>query len=217
MAECDTTVSLIYETENIGASLTKINDNFSALSTLSCDIETQLNKEINVRTFFYYGPNSATDSTSNMQNGIASKPSQITIESFVNDLDKLNMPSMSFTGDVAYVVYQKTGWQTQTVTTLRSGSGTVPYSVTVSVPVQRKIGIGRYVTNWVQQTQTFYAGYSWSTTINDTYKFHSPTFIIYRLTYNGTRYNLDTGYPRYTRAITNSTINWNNPATWSIY
>jgi len=227
MADCNKTVDLIYDSENIGDSLTKINNNFSSLKTLACNIEGVLDKTIEVRTFFYYGPNSATagevpaDPTSGMQDGVASRPSNSTIKSFVTDTDKLNLPAISESGDTAYVIYQKTGWQSQNVVTSRSGSGSVPYQRTETVPVLRKIGInwgkGYYYWTTEQRTVTYYAGYSWSTNINDQYKLYAPVFIIWKLTFDGTEYNIDSNYPKFTRASTNSTSNWNNPTAWSIY
>jgi len=222
MADCNTTVKIIHHGDNIGSSLTTINDNFNALHTLACNIENQLNKEINVRTFFYYGPNSATKPNDSMDGGAASKPSATTIETFVNDSSLLNVPAISDTNDIVYVIYQKTGWQTQLKTANRSGSGEIPYTRQEPYTVTRQIGIrgGKEhysVSDTYYKSVTYHANYSWSTTINDTYKYHSPTFVIYKLTYNGTRYTMNTDFPKYTSAITNSTIDWNNPANWSIY
>lgn len=215
MSDCNSTVSLIYDNDNIGESLYKINNNFEALQTLACDIEKTLDKEIQIRTLFYYGPNSATDPGSDMQDGQTSYPSVATIENFVNAT--LQLSSISEVGDLAYVIYQKTGWTSQEIATQRSGSGSVPYSRTVTVPYTRKIGIGRYVTEYRRQTRTFYAGYSWSTNINDQYNLYAPVLIIYKLYYNGTSYNVNANYPKFTRASTNTTANWNNPTAWSIY
>lgn len=221
MSDCPTKVDLIYDSENIGSSLNKIVNNFNTLKAAACDIEQLLDKQVEVRTFFYYGPNSATDSESGQDNGHASRPSNTTIESFVNDAGSLNLPSMSELGDIAYVIYQKTGWYSQTAVTSRSGSGVVPYSRTVTVPIQRKIGInwgkGYWVTDYVQRVQTFYAGYNWSANINDTYKYYAPVFVIYKLTFDGTSYTVNTNFPKFSRSATNSTADWNNPAAWSIY
>lgn len=215
MSDCNSTVNLIYDTDNIGESLYKINNNFEALQTLACDIEKTLDKDIAIRTFFYYGPNSATESGSGMQDGQTSYPSTNTIETFINNT--LQLSAISEVGDLAYVIYQKTGWTPQNVITQRSGSGTVPYSRAVTVPVQRKIGIGRWRTDWVTQMQTFYAGYTWSADINDQYNLYAPVIIIYKLYYNGTGYSVNANYPKFTRASTNTTANWNNPTAWSIY
>lgn len=215
MSDCNSTVSLIYDTDNIGESIYKINNNFEALQTLACDIEKTLDRDIQIRTLFYYGPNSATESGSGMQDGQTSYPSVATIENFVNTT--LQLSSISEVGDLAYVIYQKTGWTSQNIVTQRSGSGSVPYSRAVTVQYTRKIGIGRYVTEYRQEMRTFYAGYSWSTNINDQYNLYAPVLIIYKLYYNGTRYSVNANYPKFTRASTNTTANWNNPTAWSIY
>jgi hypothetical protein len=46
-----------------------------------------------------------------MDNNLLSRPSNLTIEAFVNSPTQLNLPSMSSPGDIAYVLYQKTGFQ----------------------------------------------------------------------------------------------------------
>jgi hypothetical protein len=231
---CATNVGLIYDNENIGDSLGKINNNFTTLKQAACDLENKLENIVNVRTFFYYGPNSATDSEDGVNAGNLTLPSSTTIQNFVNKPEALNLPSFSEVGDVAYVVYQKTGWYTNSNVYSRSGSGTVPYTVakqearqyqrTRSIGRTRRIGIGwvtrsvtETITYWVTVYFTYYAGYSWSTTVSDTYNTYSPIFVIYKLTFNGNNYAIDAGFPKFTRASTNSTLNWNNPATWSIY
>jgi hypothetical protein len=222
---CATNVQLIYGNENIGDSLTKINNNFELLKTAACDIEKQLDDIVNVRTFFYYGPNSATDSEDGVNSGNLTLPSTTTIQNFVNKPTGLNLTTVSEKGDIAYVIYQKTGWYTNAQNYQRSGGGTVPYTrVTQSQRVEvqrvRRIGIGwttRTRTYWVTEYHTYYAGYSWSANINDTYNIYTPIFVIYKLTFDGTNYSIDTGFPKFTRASSNSTLNWNNPAAWSIY
>jgi hypothetical protein len=213
MAECPINVDLIYSDENIGDSLPKINNNFTTLLSGACDLEKRLDNRINIRTFFYYGPNSATEANSGMMDNQASRPSDTLIESFVNDSDKLNLKPISEAGDVAYVIYQKTGWHKQTDTYYRQGTGSVPFQRTVRVKVTRKIGIGGKggggtVTTWEPRIETYYVGYRWETNV---------IFVIYRLTYNSTQYVMDSGFPKYTRASTASTINWNNPQLWSTY
>ena len=222
---CATNVQLIYGNENIGDSLGKINNNFGLLKTAACGIEKQLDDIVNVRTFFYYGPNSATDSEDGVNSGNLTLPSTTTIQNFVNKSSGLNLPTVSEKGDIAYVIYQKTGWYTNALNYYRSGGGT--YSYTTSRQEQRtyverirRIGIGwtsRTRTYWVTIYQTFYAGYSWSANINDTYNVYTPIFVIYKLTFDGTNYTVDAGFPKFTRASSNSTLNWNNPAAWSIY
>lgn len=141
MSECPINVDLISSDEYIGDSLTKINNNFSTLLSDACDLENRVDDRVNIRTFFYYGPNSASSATSGMDDNSASRPSDATIESFVNDVSQLNLPSISEPGDIAYVIYQKTGWYKQQDNYYRSGVGSVPFQRTVRVPVTRRIGI----------------------------------------------------------------------------
>ena len=134
-------VTSILNSENIGDSLVKINNNFTNLKTALCNLRDKVTGTVHVRTFFYYGPNSATDATSNMQDNIASRPSNGVIESFVNDSDKLNLVPISQANDIAYVIYQKTGFKQSVATRITSGttiarvisfSTTVGWSTTVS-------------------------------------------------------------------------------------
>lgn len=216
---CDT-VDLIQPTENIGASLTKINTNFNTLKNIACDIENLLQNTVNVRTFFYYGPNSATSSSSGVDDNIASYPSNSLIQNFVNA--DLSLPAISEDNDIAYVIYQKTGWTTNNILTQRSGSGKVPYSRTVQVPQYRRIGINwgkglTVFTGYANVTQTFYAPYNWSININDQYINYAPVYILYKLVQQNSVYVVQNNFPKFIRATTASSINWNNPMTWSIY
>lgn len=97
-------------TECISKSLSKINNNFLNLESVVCDLKNKIDKTQNIRTFFYYGPNAETNATSNMEPYRASRPSDLTIRTFVNSETQLNLPAISSRGDVAYVVYQKTGF-----------------------------------------------------------------------------------------------------------
>lgn len=436
MSDCPIKVEAIYDDENIGDSLTKINQNFTNILSGACLIEQQLDKMVSIRTFFYYGPNAPTESeaTWSVQPDSVSRPSAATIEAFVNNgpdatFPGLNLPSISEAGDIAYVIYQKTGWLSQTQVHDRSGSGALPFQRTVRRRVVRSIGIGggkcwvarevynnynpkwqifrewlykdgpawlqklytkkgeqfaRYISNkntlkkitrkfmdyivpntglerfsyistpegpvrieslkegdivtgfipktgelgnykirkikqpknktlirivhehgelvvnrsqWLYAkngrigenkkyieakkidkndfvilecgaeskilnveviesdyvlpvleiddvhnyiingvrvhngggggggqrvtfepfVETYYVGYSWSTKISDTYNYYAPTFVIYRLTYNGTAYIMDSGFPKFTQASTASTELWNRPELWTTY
>lgn len=141
MSDCPVNVDLISSDEYIGSSLTKINNNFATLLSGACDIEKRVDNRVNIRTFFYYGPNSASDATSGMANNSASRPSDTRIENFVNQASQLNLPSISEPGDIAYVIYQKTGWYKQQDNYYKEGAGTVPFQRTVRVKVVRRIGI----------------------------------------------------------------------------
>jgi hypothetical protein len=55
-----------------------------------------------------------------MADNQVSRPSDMTIQAFVNSSTELNLPAISKPNDVAYVVYQKTGFlnnQLQNITT----------------------------------------------------------------------------------------------------
>ncbi len=73
------------------------------------------------------------------------------------------------------------------------------------------------IVTYEPRRETYYVGYNWTANINDTYLQYAPIFVIYRLTYNGVQYLSDSGYPKFSRGTTASTINWNNPQLWSTY
>ena len=193
---CPYTIQIIKQDEYIGNSLDKINSNFTALASAACNLEQYLDNTPNIRTFFYYGPNSASDPESNMRDNISTRPSNTTIQTFVNSDTGLNLLPASKEYDQTYIIYQKTGWITATTPRSASGSGRIPYRVISS---QR------------------YANYSWSRTINDINYSYSPNFVVYRLTHDGTNYKVDTGFPRFVRAQSGNTFNWNNPKLWITY
>jgi len=198
MATCARYTENILNSENIGDSLIKINNNFINLQTALCNLQKKIDDTVNVRTFFYYGPNSATagevpaDPTSGMQNNTASRPSDSTILSFVNSSSQLNAPAISKLNDVVYVIYQKTGYVSNEIT--RSTTGTT-----------------------VARVNSFSTTVSWSTTSPDIYNVYAPVFIIWRLTYNGTSYTVDTDFPKFSQASTLSTEDWNQPQNWVEY
>jgi hypothetical protein len=147
--DCTVNVDLIYPDENIGDSLEKINNNFTKLKQAVCDVEGTLDRIVNIRTFFYYGPNTVSG-----QENTSSRPTDATIEAFVNDTDKLNLAQeyISETGDIAYVIYQKTGWYTRQDFDYRAGSSSLPFQRTVRVAVTRRIGIGCFTEDTLVQT-----------------------------------------------------------------
>lgn len=185
-------VATIYNTENIGDSLIKINNNFFNLRTALCDLKQRVESTINVRTFFYYGPNAATDPASNLQDNITSRPSDNIITSFVNDSNQLNLPAISKENDVAYVIYQKTGYYQTTA--LRKTTGTTTARVI-----------------------SFATTVGFETLSPDTYNVYSPVFVIWKLTHNGTNYAVNSGFPKFTQAETISTVDWNKPENWLTY
>jgi hypothetical protein len=192
MATCTKYTENILNSESMGDSLIKINNNFINLQTALCDLQKRINDTVKVRTFFYYGPNSVSDATSGMQNNVASRPSNNTIQSFVNDTAQLNVPAVSKVKDIVYVIYQKTGYVANQATRITTGTATASViSFNTVVP--------------------------WSTTSPDIYTIHSPVFIIWRLTFNGTSYVVDKDFPKFSQAETVSTENWNQPQNWLQY
>jgi hypothetical protein len=187
----------ISPTEKIGNSLVKINNNFFNLNQGLCDIKKKLDETVTVRTFFYYGPNSATNPVSNMEDGTTSYPKNTTIEQFINGStpNNLNIPSLSKENDQAYVVYQKTGIYLLTSRRLS----------TVAFPV-------RIISRYETRTATFETP--------NLQAIHSPLFVIWKLIAkkNNTGsliYQVEPGFPKFSQAETLSTNNWNNPTLWS--
>jgi hypothetical protein len=112
MPKCnDTNIETIDSNECLRTSLAKINDNFTQLNDLTCTLRERVDSAKQIRTFFYYGPNADVAPASGMNDGELSRPSNLTIEAFTNSPSQLNLPSLSREGDVAYVIYQKTGFK----------------------------------------------------------------------------------------------------------
>lgn len=188
---CPRFISRIRPTENIGDSLVKINNNFYNLSFVLCDLKKRVDDLVDIRTFFYYGPNSATDPTSGMQDGQTSRPSNQTIENFVNNRSELDLIPNSRPKDQAYVIYQKTGFQKNIATITRTGTVTV-----------NAIGAGSRTIGW-------------RINFDDEYNTFSPVFVIWKLVFNGVKYNVETGFPKFSQAETFSTTLWRSPELWT--
>lgn len=187
----------ISPTEKIGNSLVKINNNFFNLNQELCDIKKKLDETITVRTFFYYGPNSASDPVSNMEEDKATYPKNTTIEQFINGStpNNLNIPSISKENDQAYVVYQKTG---------------------MYLPTSRRISTATFNVQIISRYQTISENFGTA----DTHAIYSPLFVIWKLIAkkNNTGsliYQVEPGFPKFSQAETLSTNNWNNPTLWS--
>ena len=187
----------ISPTEKIGNSLVKINDNFFNLNQGLCDIKKKLDETVTVRTFFYYGPNSATTPTSNMQNGTTSYPKNSTIEQFINGStpNDLNVPSFSKENDQVYVIYQKTG---------------------IFLPTPTR------VSQYTFQVRAISRSWNVTETVKtpDEYVINSPVFIIWKFVAkkNSTGnlvYQVEPDFPKFSQAETPSTQNWASPNTWS--
>jgi hypothetical protein len=103
-------VDLIEDNECLNDSLFYINNNFLNLQQALKDLNTRFDERIEVRTFFYYGPNASSAPESGMADNQTTRPSDITIQAFVNSPSQLNLPAISKPGDIAYVIYQKTGY-----------------------------------------------------------------------------------------------------------
>jgi hypothetical protein len=187
---CPSYVSTISPTENIGDSLIKINNNFYNLKEEFTRLKRKVDNTVQIRTFFYYGPNAETDSNSGMQNGVNSRPSNTTIENFINDPAQLNVPAISKINDRVYVIYQKTGYL-QNSSTRETESST---DVNVNGEIRNV---------------------PFSTTTPEIYNTYSPVFIIWLLTYDGTKYVVAEDFPKYSQAETISSPLWNDPLSWA--
>ncbi len=194
---CPRYVELIQRTENVGDTLIKINNNFSNLKNIICELKDIVDSTVITRTFFYYGTNTtAVDSSTVMQNNVTSRPSNTTIENFVNNVQQLNLPAISKTNDEAIIIYQKTGYLSQEAVRTTTGSLVVPAPPGFSGS----------------------ATVTYSTTTPDKYTIYVPVFIIWRLIFNGTKYTTSLGFPKFSQSYTSSqTTNWNKPQNWVQY
>jgi hypothetical protein len=174
--------------ECISGSIEKINRNFQRLENIVYALEDRLT--INqVRTFYYYGPNARENATSGMRDNEANIPSNVTIEGYVNSNTQLNLPVISKRNDVAYVLYQKTGFYS---TVLNAAQDTT-------------------INNFRESS-------------SDVVNYFLPTLIMWRLTFNGTTYSVNTGFPKFTTALASvnpatpgNPQNWNNPTRWATF
>lgn len=208
---CNAYLENISNDECLGSSLPKINSNFNTLQNILWSLKERVDSKIEVRTFFYYGPNStgpagsiggtsnpakgapqvspgASPATSGMDNGKVSRPSNLTIQAFINSPSQINLPSISKAGDVAYVVFQKTGF-----------NSTVPLNLNALEGLTTNVDINVDI---------------------------SPIFIIWKLTCSKSlSYIVDQGFPKFHRAQTvrgntegsNEPQNWNQPQNWSTF
>jgi hypothetical protein len=202
MAACPRYTEPLLRNENIGDSLITINNNFNNLKQVICDLQNLIRNTVSVRTFFYYGPNALTDPTDGMQNSVTSRPSNSYIENFVNSSSQLNVPAISKVNDQAYVIYQKTGFYSQLATRR------VNQTITVTPPAEF---------TWNEPPQQI----PLTTTTPDQYAISVPMFFIWKLTArlinSNLRYITDLGFPKFTRSLTPSSPNWNQPQTWNQY
>jgi hypothetical protein len=121
-----------------------------------------------------------------LQGSYASRPSDNFIQAFINNENQMNLPSISNLGDIAYVIYQKTGYYNNKAT------GVDP-------------------------------SYKFQYTETDILSYTVPSFFIWRLTYQTQEegYVVDSDFPKFSRALTNSlgtkTPNWDQPQNWTEY
>jgi hypothetical protein len=193
-------IRTIRPTENIGSSLITLNNNFWSVGTTLCNLKERLENQIRVRTFFYYGPNAGTDPTSGMDDNKVTRPSNITIQNFVNSNQNLDLAANSKLNDQVYVIYQKTGYQRSF--TRETIAGSFPVSVQ---KISSEVG-----------TATAH----FSINFEDYYDTRSPVFIIWKLTAklntnSQLKYTVDSGFPKFTQAETFSTNFWKSPNLWT--
>lgn len=139
---CNTNIEEIFDNECLSDSLLKINNNFLNLESSVCELRQRVDSQVEVRTFFYYGPNATSNPASGMNDGGISRPSDMTIQAFVNSPTELNLPTISKPRDVVYITYQKTGFLTTNSLNAPAGS-TVSTRGIISRgdPVNLKYGI----------------------------------------------------------------------------
>ncbi len=211
---CNAYLERISDDECLGNSLPKINSNFNTLQNILWALRERVDSKVEVRTFFYYGPNAAgpagtkgsslppakgapqfsgaSPAASGMDDGKTSRPSNLTIQAFINSSSQINLPAISKPGDIAYVIYQKTG-----------------FSSTVSPNLNTIKNSTRVTTEQLATT---------STTNIDINVDLSPVFIIWKLTCNQRlSYIVDQGFPKFHRAQTNSSTLYNEPQNWSTF
>lgn len=222
---CNTNLKGISNDECLGKSLPKINSNFTTLQEILWSLRERADSRVEVRTFFYYGPNSAgpagskngslnpakgvpqaagtSPAASGMDDGKISRPSNLTIQAFINSSSQINLPSISSPGDIAYVIFQKTGF-----------NSTIPPNLSAFKNSTR-------ITT--EQLATI------STTNVDINVDISPVFIIWKLTCSQRlSYLVDQGFPKFHRAQTlqqtsklgvnvPQPLSWNQPQNWNAF
>lgn len=202
MQACNLDLQTIEQNECLAESRRKINRNFNSLEDTVCELKKRVDLLVNVRTVFYYGPNGQTNSKSGMDNNQTTRPSNQTIEIFVNGRSELNLPAISFPNDIVYVIYQKTGYSTN-----------APGAPTANILSQTQT---RRVISRVEQVPYY----------QDIVNQFTPIFIIWRLTYNGSQYLVDLGFPKFSQAMAQGSpnnilgiepVNWNTPWYWSTF
>lgn len=218
MTACTNFIEPITDNECLGDSLPKINNNFSKLQEVLCGLKVRFDSRVEVRTFFYYGPNAQNSPISGMNDAETSRPSNMTIQAFVNAPTQLNLTSISKPNDVAYVIYQKTGFLNSRFQGPVTGI-VDQYQYTTQFVRQSKFGrSSKFGVDVPVTTVTNQRSSAFTAVSEDLINYFAPVFIIWRLTYlpQGA-YIVDSGFPKFVRAQTNSSQNAFNPQTWSTY
>lgn len=183
----------ISESECVGESLQKINLNFQNLETVTCNLKEKIEAMKTVRTFFYYGVNARTNVQQEF--GSVSRPSNSVIYNFLNNTDSLNLPSISYPGDIAYVIYQKTGFLNNQLFNI-----TTDYSFSTT---------NSFINNTPNRVTT------------DIDNEFAPIFVIWKYTYNrdNNAYEIDDNFPKFVRNLAEDIagVNWNNPTAWTTF
>jgi len=174
---CPRLISKIRNTRNIGDSLVTLNTNFYTLDSVLCELRRRVESLVEVRTFFYYGPNQGNDpAATNMRNDQTNIPSNTTIENFVNSTNELNLALHTKENDEVNIVYQKTGFfRNEDIRTITGTAKAQVISFSQDVP--------------------------WSTNVPETYNIYAPTFIIWKLVHNGIKYEILGNYPKYMQSF----------------
>jgi hypothetical protein len=180
-------VSVIEENECLSNSLLKINNNFLNLQQALSGLNSRFDKRIEIRTFFYYGPNANSNPGSGMADNQTSRPSDITIQAFVNSPSQLNLPAISKPGDIAYVIYQKTGY----LNNLRQN-------------VLSDFNIGTTTQDVIKFFAPIFIIWRLTSGESSIYTVDSPTFPKF---FRSQTANISEGAPGWQ--------NWNNPQNWS--
>lgn len=238
---CNADLDTIFEDECLGDSLPKINSNFNTLQQILWSLRERVDSRVEVRTFFYYGPNSAgpagskaagqlsvpgkgtrtpilspagaSPAGSGMDDNQTTRPSNLTIEAFVNSPSQINLPSISKPKDVAYVIYQKTGFLSSILQNIPFTSTSQSVGLTYNTIYNKKGQV-----TGIQPVSVISAGNTLAQfiTVDDIVMQLSPVFIVWKLTCsNQLAYLVDQGYPKFLRAQTPNSPLWNQPQLWN--
>jgi hypothetical protein len=174
---CPKLISKIRNTRNIGDSLITLNSNFYVLDNVLCDLKQRVESLVEVRTFFYYGPNQVGDrAATNMRDTQTNVPSNTTIENFVNSTNELNLALTTKENDQVNIIYQKTGYNKVENTRVLTGNATA-------------------------QVISFSQQVPWSTEVPETFNIFAPTFLIWTLVHDGINYKVLNNFPKYTQSF----------------